>query len=72
MTAATMERFRAAGLLASDSAVARVTGRRHLPGAADNARVLEAVVAGALRFDVRATRGFDIGSTEFAGQPLSW
>lgn len=72
MSASPAERLRQEGLLASDRAVARVTERFGVAGSADSGRVWEAVVAGGLRFDVLADRGFDIGAAEFAGIPLSW
>ena len=68
----TAEELRAAGLLAADSAVARVTDRLGMPGSPDNARVLEAVVTGGLRFEVLPDRGFDVGAVEHAGLPVAW
>ncbi|MCI0158053.1 DUF4432 family protein [Leifsonia shinshuensis] len=70
--AASLADLRAQGLLAHDDAVASVVERVGLPGSADHARVLDAAVAGGLRFDVLPARGFDIGRAEFAGLPLGW
>ncbi|WP_431246441.1 DUF4432 family protein [Leifsonia xyli] len=67
-----MAELRRLGLLAHDSAVACVVERFGLPGSADHLRVLDAAVAGGLRFDVLPARGFDIGRAEFAGLPLGW
>lgn len=67
-----MADLRRHGLLAHDSAVAHVVERHGVPGSADHARVLDASVAGGLRFEVLPARGFDIGRTEFAGLPLGW
>lgn len=68
----TPEALRRDGLLASDSAVARVVERFGAPGSGDNARVLDVSVATGLRFDVLTDRGFDIGHADFAGWPMSW
>ncbi|MDL9978732.1 DUF4432 family protein [Microbacterium sp. ASV49] len=70
--APSLAELREQGLLAHDTAVATVVERLGLPGSADHVRVLDAAVAGGLRFDVLPARGFDIGRTEFAGLPLGW
>lgn len=67
-----LERLRADGLLASDAAVASVLERFGVPGSGDSARIWEAVVGDGLRFEVLADRGFDIGTVEFRGTPVSW
>lgn len=66
------EVLRREGLLASDAAVARVVERFGVPGTGDSARIFDVAVAGGLRFEVLADRGFDIGHAELAGWPMSW